>query len=239
MPVIVPFTAFSAAVLLQQPLTAADVITAIALLNMLIFPMNAFPWVVNGLVESMISARRISKVLVKNGVIANDFEEAAIFRKSDIGAENSQIDLIQLTDARFSWQPKRPFNDRQMEPLQSHTDYTFSVGPLCLNCKAGQLWVLAGETGCGKSTVLLGLLGENYCHTELKREKYYAYCSQQPFMHSGSIRSNILLGADFNAARYNEIIVGCGLDQDFQVSNHVSIKYNEMLNYGAVTRVAR
>ena len=49
MPVLVPFVTFSCAVLLSdRSLSAADVITTIALLNMLIFPMNAFPWVVSG-----------------------------------------------------------------------------------------------------------------------------------------------------------------------------------------------
>ena len=48
MPVLVPFFTFSCAVLLsERSLSAADVITTIALLNMLIFPMNAFPWVVS------------------------------------------------------------------------------------------------------------------------------------------------------------------------------------------------
>ena len=51
MPVLVPFFTFSCAVLLSdRSLSAADVITTIALLNMLIFPMNAFPWVVSRLV---------------------------------------------------------------------------------------------------------------------------------------------------------------------------------------------
>lgn len=36
---------------LGHELSAAQVFTAMALFNTLIFPLNAFPWVINGLVE--------------------------------------------------------------------------------------------------------------------------------------------------------------------------------------------
>ena len=44
-------------------LSASEVITSLALLNMLIFPMNALPWVINGFMEARVSLRRIAKVL--------------------------------------------------------------------------------------------------------------------------------------------------------------------------------
>jgi ATP-binding cassette subfamily C (CFTR/MRP) protein 10 len=40
-------------------LTPASVFTTVSLLNMLIFPMNAFPWVINGLMEALVSKRRL------------------------------------------------------------------------------------------------------------------------------------------------------------------------------------
>jgi ABC-type multidrug transport system fused ATPase/permease subunit len=62
-PVIVPFATFIATVYLGVELSAAEVVTALALLNMLIFPMNALPWVINGLMEARVSVRRLAKVL--------------------------------------------------------------------------------------------------------------------------------------------------------------------------------
>jgi ABC-type multidrug transport system fused ATPase/permease subunit len=62
-PVIVPFMTFTTTVLLHIDLTPSRVITTIALLNMLIFPMNALPWVINGFMEARVSTRRIAKVL--------------------------------------------------------------------------------------------------------------------------------------------------------------------------------
>jgi ABC-type multidrug transport system fused ATPase/permease subunit len=63
-PVLVPFMTFLTAVLIaKQPLRASNVVTTIALLQMLIFPMNALPWIINGFMEASISLRRISKLL--------------------------------------------------------------------------------------------------------------------------------------------------------------------------------
>jgi ABC-type multidrug transport system fused ATPase/permease subunit len=67
-PVIVPFVTFLSTVYLNVDLTASEVVTALALLNMLIFPMNALPWVINGFMEARVSLRRLAKVLTsENG----------------------------------------------------------------------------------------------------------------------------------------------------------------------------
>lgn len=44
-------------------MTAATTFASIALLNMLIAPLNAFPWVLNGLIEAWISLKRVQSYL--------------------------------------------------------------------------------------------------------------------------------------------------------------------------------
>lgn len=46
-------------------LPASSVFTAVSLLGMLIFPMNAFPWVLSGLLEARVSGRRLSQFLLR------------------------------------------------------------------------------------------------------------------------------------------------------------------------------
>lgn len=62
-PVVICILTFATYALLGNKLTAATVFTAVALLNMLIAPLNAFPWVLNGMVESWVSIKRIQKLL--------------------------------------------------------------------------------------------------------------------------------------------------------------------------------
>jgi ABC-type multidrug transport system fused ATPase/permease subunit len=66
-PVIVPFATFSTTALLGKRLSAAEVFTTLSLLNMLIFPMNAFPWVINGAIEARVSLLRLASVFAAKG----------------------------------------------------------------------------------------------------------------------------------------------------------------------------
>lgn len=54
---------FGVSVLLGNPLTASTTYTSVALLNMLIGPLNAFPWVLNGLIEAWVSIKRVQEIL--------------------------------------------------------------------------------------------------------------------------------------------------------------------------------
>ena len=84
--------------------------------------------------------------------------------------------------------------------------------------------MVAGETGCGKTTLLLGLRGENHRRgagdgdgNRGPLSPPFAFCPQQPYMHTGSVRSNIIMDSAFEPERYAAIVAGCALDTDFQV----------------------
>lgn len=68
-PVVICILTFTTYSLLGNQLTAATVFTAMALLNMLISPLNAFPWVLNGMMEAWVSVKRIQKLLQVNWII--------------------------------------------------------------------------------------------------------------------------------------------------------------------------
>jgi ABC-type multidrug transport system fused ATPase/permease subunit len=48
----------------RHQLTAGVVFTSLALFNVLIAPLNSFPWVVNGVVEAVVSVRRLQLFLL-------------------------------------------------------------------------------------------------------------------------------------------------------------------------------
>lgn len=62
-PTLMCFLTIGMCVWLERPLTASRTYTSVALLNLLIAPLNAFPWVLNGLIEAWISIRRVQKLL--------------------------------------------------------------------------------------------------------------------------------------------------------------------------------
>ena len=55
--------------LLGNELNAKTVFTTMALLNMLISPLNMFPWVLNGLTEAWVSIKRIQRLMNVNTFI--------------------------------------------------------------------------------------------------------------------------------------------------------------------------
>lgn len=62
-PVLISILTFATYVLLGNQLDGKTVFTSMALLNMLISPLNAFPWVLNGLMEAWVSIKRIQRLM--------------------------------------------------------------------------------------------------------------------------------------------------------------------------------
>ena len=62
-PVLISVLTFVIYVMLGNTLTAAKVFTAVALFSMLTGPLNAFPWVLNGLIEAGVSIKRLEQFL--------------------------------------------------------------------------------------------------------------------------------------------------------------------------------
>uniref|UniRef100_A0A8C6NTH4 ATP-binding cassette, sub-family C (CFTR/MRP), member 10 n=1 Tax=Nothobranchius furzeri TaxID=105023 RepID=A0A8C6NTH4_NOTFU len=63
LPVIISILTFVTYVLLGHQLTAAKVFTTVALVGMLIVPLNAFPWVLSGILEAKVSLERIQRFI--------------------------------------------------------------------------------------------------------------------------------------------------------------------------------
>jgi ABC-type multidrug transport system fused ATPase/permease subunit len=71
--------------------------------------------------------------------------------------------------------------------------------------------LIIGPTGCGKSSLLLALLGEMHCvpaergaWINVPRGRGLAYCAQESWVQSMSIRDNILFGSVYEAERYRK-----------------------------------
>ncbi len=84
----------------------SQVFTSVALFNMLISPLNAFPWVLNGLVESWVSLKRVQKFLEMDEL---DFRRyyipGRLFRTvigQTMNRENGS-ELISIIDGCFTW----------------------------------------------------------------------------------------------------------------------------------------
>lgn len=223
-PVIVPFVTFITTEYMNVELSASDVITALALLNMLIFPMNALPWVINGFMEARVSLRRLAKVLSSEDGsslhVNSRFTRKSRLRVTFAGAEvpstaaernslgslaslghkprESSIEvhrdalLLTVPATVWSWmttyqmqtalaeEGQEPaadlhattlspllapsaahINGKQSGPHNTETMQTpFAVSVSEIKLRGGELIGIVGSTGSGKTSLLLGILGE-------------------------------------------------------------------------------
>lgn len=83
-----------------------------------------------------------------------------------------------------------------------------------LNVTAGQLCIVTGAVGTGKSTLMDALLGELHCVAgSCSVEGPVSYAPQDAWILAGSVKSNILFGSDMDPERYTRsggISICCG-----------------------------
>ncbi|DAZ95780.1 TPA: hypothetical protein N0F65_010282 [Lagenidium giganteum] len=81
----------------------------------------------------------------------------------------------------------------------------------------GELAIVHGPAGAGKSTILRVLLGEVTLSSGsllVPANWRVAYCAQEHWLQTGTIRQNILLGSIFDKAKYQRVLDACGLLDD-------------------------
>uniref|UniRef100_A0A9L0RNT5 ATP binding cassette subfamily C member 9 n=1 Tax=Equus caballus TaxID=9796 RepID=A0A9L0RNT5_HORSE len=95
----------------------------------------------------------------------------------------------------------------------------------------GQLTMVVGQVGCGKSSLLLAILGEmqtleGKVHWRLgleprplyDRNRYsVAYAAQKPWLLNATVEENITFGSPFNKQRYKAVTDACSLQPDIDL----------------------
>ena len=95
-----------------------------------------------------------------------------------------------------------------------------SLKGLQLEIAAGQLTMVAGAVGCGKSSLLAALLGEMHATPGsgvTRAAASLAYVAQTPFIMNDTLRENICFGKPLDVAWYNRVMHACALLPDLKI----------------------
>ena len=135
---------------------------------------------------------------------------------SGVSGDSSES-FIGIRNASFTWSSDpaeivTPGSSRRNFSLRIEGEVTF---------KQGKINLIVGPTGCGKTSLLMALLGElHYVPTgpdsrlNLPRENGVAYAAQESWVQNETIRDNILFGSEIDETRYRKVIHQCGLSAD-------------------------
>jgi len=213
-PVLISVLTFVTYVLLGNTLTAAKVFTSVALFAMLTGPLNAFPWVLNGLVESFVSINRLEQ-----------FFSLPEFNPDIFFSKMYDLPNVDPTDENDVVMKKATFAHNADE----ETDESIGSNSVCLKnmsitVKAGELVGVIGPVGSGKSSFLEALLGElekKEGHIAVNRpSRGIGYVKQEHWIQQGTVRDNILFGKAYQHIWYTKVIDACALKEDFYQLAH-------------------
>ncbi|XP_014663259.1 PREDICTED: multidrug resistance-associated protein 7-like [Priapulus caudatus] len=226
-PVLISILTFSTYALMGNKLTAAKVFTSLALFNMLIAPLNAFPWVINGLMEAWVSLERVQAFLRLTDLQLSSYYSPMIVH----GADKDKV--VSIRNGAFRWSHEKltsyspgadeltaSNNEDYLRQQQSST-YSSMLSHLCMDIHQGQLIGIVGKIGSGKSSLLYAMLGEmERIHGTISSQALYqgfGYAAQEAWIQHGTLRDNIQFGSRYDASRYWAAIDACCLLDDLKI----------------------
>ncbi|XP_014446420.1 multidrug resistance-associated protein 4 [Tupaia chinensis] len=190
---IIVFVTFTTYVLLGNVITASRVFVAVTLYGAVRLTVTLFfPSAIERVSESVVSIRRIKNFL--------------------------------LLDEIPQHNPQLPSDGKMIVNVQDFTGFwdkaseTPTLQGLSFTVRPGELLAVIGPVGAGKSSLLSAVLRELPPSQGLVTvHGRMAYVSQQPWVFSGTVRSNILFGKKYEKERYEKVIKACALKKDLQL----------------------
>lgn len=220
-PILITFFSFLVYTLVEKkPLLPSIAFTAISLFMLLRVPLDQFGDMFAHVQETKVSIERVEEFL----------REDETDKYIQLGLDNIDEDGVRrigFEKTTLIWGAK--------DAVAEDGSRAFRLMDLDLDFKIGKLNIIAGPTGSGKTSVLMGLLGEMtmlegkiYCPGGRSREDVrpdpetglantIAYVAQSAWLVNANIRDNILFAQPLDEQRYRDVIVACALERDLQI----------------------
>lgn len=210
---------FSYTVLEKKDLDAPIAFTALSLFNVLRVPLDQLADMVTNVLQTKVSVDRVDEFLRE--------EETEKYIQLRTSPSDGDHPLIGFRNGTFTWGSKTAM---KKDPAAA-----FTLRNLDIEFVPGELNIIAGPTGSGKTSMLMALLGEMTClegrvflpgassREELIPDpdtgltESVAYCAQQAWLVNGTIKENILFASPLDEKRYKAVLHACALERDLQI----------------------
>lgn len=229
--------------------TPARVWSSLAMLQLLIFPLNAFPWMLSGLLEARVSLERLNGFLSPTDADRDPSDASTLSALSRQPGESN--DCIMCVKGFFSHVNAK--NDEAAGPeeeAEKRSPFVLDLsaqgpcGPRGLIISRGEFIAVVGATASGKTTLLLSLLGETSraqrqeATVEMNASFTSSYVPQLPWVRGSTLRDNICMGHTRVDSRLTAVIAAVGLDNEVGQRGLDSIISDSTISGGQRQRVA-
>ncbi|KAK3375668.1 ATP-dependent bile acid permease [Lasiosphaeria ovina] len=227
-PIVLSLTSLGSYAWLHGDLAASVAFVSIGILNTLDFAISAMPQLIRFGIDCWVSLKRIEAYL--------DGPELKPTR-----TYSDRPDIC-LELASLAWpiddDDENKADEQQQQQQQQQQQDRFILRDVNLTFPPGELSVISGKTGSGKSLLLAAVLGEadllsGSIHVpappgldERHDDKAHpgnwvlpasiAYVGQVPWIENGTLRDNVLFGMPFDEARYAQTLAACALNKDLE-----------------------
>ncbi|KAJ8777653.1 hypothetical protein J1605_014306 [Eschrichtius robustus] len=227
---------------------------SLSLFHILVTPLFLLSSVVRSTVKALVSVQKLSEFLSS----AEIREEQCAARDPEPRGQASKYQAVPLkvvNRKRPAWEDCRGL----VGPLQSLTpgadgdadnccvqiiggfftwtpDGIPTLSNITICIPRGQLTMIVGQVGCGKSSLLLATLGEmqkvsgavfwnspereTATDSDVRKRGPVAYASQKPWLLNATVEENITFESPFNKQRYKMVIEACSLQPDIDILPH-------------------
>ncbi|XP_074811025.1 ATP-binding cassette sub-family C member 8 isoform X9 [Natator depressus] len=198
---------------------------SLSLFHILVTPLFLLSSVVRSTVKALVSVQKLSEFL-SSEEIGEEHDKCSESRNADNHSK------YQITNGFFTWTPEG----------------SAALSNIDIRIPQGQLTMIVGQVGCGKSSLLLATLGEmqktsgnvfwnssipdsetgedvspekeTAVDMEVRKRGSVAYASQKPWLLNATVEENITFESPFNKQRYKAVIDACSLQPDIDILPH-------------------
>ncbi|XP_043561892.1 ATP-binding cassette sub-family C member 8 isoform X5 [Chiloscyllium plagiosum] len=239
-------------------LSPAVAFASLSLFHILVTPLFLLSSVVRSTVKALVSVQKLSEFF-SSEEIGEDHSRVVVQLNSENSSKYQTVPLKVINRKRPSkeeWHNYEPQSRQQIsfpegddvfiKVTNGFFTWTSDGAPTLSNIEIkiphGQLTMIVGQVGCGKSSLLLAILGEmqrnsgsvywnsermegnssgteedSTVDVEVRRRSAVAYAAQKPWILNTTVEENITFGNPFNKQRYKAVIDACSLQPDIDI----------------------
>ncbi|CAM4565027.1 unnamed protein product [Leuciscus chuanchicus] len=218
-------------------LSPAKAFASLALFHILVTPLFLLSTVVRFAVKALVSVQKLSEFLQSDEIGDDSWRNGDMSMPLEVGKKYKYQGDTKAVNRKGRYrmdnyeQPMR----RQLRPTETEdvavqvNDGFFTWGSnlstlsdINIRIPTGQLTMIVGQVGCGKSSLLLAMLGEMQTISgkvfwSNKNRYSVAYATQKSWLLNATVEENITFGSPFNKQRYKAVIDACSLQPDIDL----------------------